>query len=525
MNSQIPPELDYAQNVDDHFTYWAGNPFMQKHTEDYHNKARSLVEGGIIREGLRHPWMHNTRLYGSRVQVVNFTADLPGGNGDGGRSFNNARDLSDYLTGSVQPPDQSSKRLIVIEGLEPRMLEVIGVKFGVPPSFFLGHCDEWTTINVVDRACTKDNAMYWRVPVPQVRHISTQRLEEQFGPDCYGTWAIQVGNVDRWAVGVQPDTHRIMFRNLVSYWGIQHPSTEGWTAIVLVDPRHTKLRREDLDSNNPESPALFETQNFEVAHKLFSEAIIFHDSSPSHTMGFEDPPWLVPIVHRNHRSALFDEIQHFYASGVSLSIYNDPFSATEYIRNFVRSAWEERIWRLETVLHDDFLDDHGSHGIASVSGEEEVEKFQNLMGETFSIGDAKQHVREIMRVFHYDDYVYRKHRLEPSRGSGEQGLRHALSSSEREALNWAHLHGKLERAEQDIRDHMERYSQRAALMQMVEAAKQTDEANKLTAQGLKQTDASNRMARSSGQLTKIATVIVPCSFVASIFSMGDERVL
>ncbi|CAN8103214.1 unnamed protein product [Discula destructiva] len=76
---------------------------------------------------------------------------------------------------------------------------------------------------------------------------------------------------------------------------------------------------------------------------------------------------------------------------------------------------------------------------------------------------------------------------------------------------------------------MDMYAQRAALQQAMEAAKQTDqankqteEANKLTAEGLKQTEAGNRMARSSGQLTKIATVIVPCSFVASIFSMGDE---
>ncbi|KUI53117.1 hypothetical protein VP1G_00351 [Cytospora mali] len=430
--------------------------------------------------------------------------------------------LSDYLADSIQPPDQSSKRLIVIEGLEPRMLEVMGVKFGVPPSFFLGHCDEWTTINVVDRACARDNTVYWRALVPQVRHISTQKLEEQFGPDCYSTWALQAGNVDRWAVELQPDTHRIRFRNIVSYWGIEHPSKGGWTAIVLVDPSHTKLRRVGIGSKNPESPALFDTQNFEVPHKLFSEAIISHESSPSHSMGFEDPPWLVPVIHRNHCSALFDEIKHFYASGASRSNYNDPFSATEYIRNFVRSAWDECIWRLESVLHDDILDDHGSHGIASVSGEKEVKKFQKLMEETFSIGDSKQHVREIVRAFHYDDYIYRKHRLEPSRGSGEQGVRYALDSSEWEALNWAHLHGKLERVEQNIRDHMERYSQRAALMQMVEAAKQTDEANKLTAQGLKQTDASNRMARSSGQLTKIATVIVPCSFVASIFSMGDE---
>jgi hypothetical protein len=38
--------------------------------------------------------------------------------------------------------------------------------------------------------------------------------------------------------------------------------------------------------------------------------------------------------------------------------------------------------------------------------------------------------------------------------------------------------------------------------------------------GLTQAAASARQAKSSGQLTKIVTFIVPCSFVASIFSMS-----
>lgn len=84
-----------------------------------------------------------------------------------------------------------------------------------------------------------------------------------------------------------------------------------------------------------------------------------------------------------------------------------------------------------------------------------------------------------------------------------------------ERQNWVLILEKLNLLEQDFRDHMEMFSQRAALLQALQAEDQTKEAGR-------QSREANRMARSSGQLTKIATVIVPCSFVASMFSMGDD---
>lgn len=59
------------------------------------------------------------------------------------------------------------------------------------------------------------------------------------------------------------------------------------------------------------------------------------------------------------------------------------------------------------------------------------------------------------------------------------------------------------------------YSTRSAMEEAYEAKMQTKQADR-------QTTTANRMARSSGQLTKIATIIVPCTFVASIFSMGGD---
>lgn len=291
---------------------------------------------------------------------------------------------------------------------------------------------------------------------------------------------------------------------------------------MLVDPRHTKIRRHDLAGYTPESPALVDVEddNRQLS-KLFAETIIWHDSSLVHSKGLEGPSWRDAGVPWSHRSALFDVIiEYFNDSSISRPTYSGPFSATAYIRNLVRFAWEEHVWRRNSILQDIVSDEKLRQGLASA--EKKVEEYQTWMLEATFFKNLRRQVQEIMLAFNCADHTYRKHRLEPLRGTEDQGTVFALDALRREARDWAHLKDKIEQAEQDIRDHMEMYSQRAALSQTVEAARQTDEANALTKHGLEQANAANRMARSSSQLTKIVTVIVPCSFVASVFSMGGE---
>lgn len=136
----------------DHSTCWVDDPDMLRDTKNYCDQARILVNGGIIRTVVQHPWMENVRYEASRVRVVDFLDNAPGEQqqGEVGKCFFSAPDLNAHLSALTQEPRPQSKRLIIIEGLEPRMLEVVGVKFGIPPSFFLGHCDEFTDINIVD---------------------------------------------------------------------------------------------------------------------------------------------------------------------------------------------------------------------------------------------------------------------------------------------------------------------------------------------------------------------------------------
>lgn len=518
---------------------------MLRDTKNYCDQARILANGGIIRTVVQHPWMENMKYDSSRVRVVNFLDNAPGEqHGQAGNCFFNARDLNAHLSALAQEPGPQNKRLILIEGLEPRMLEVVGVKFGIPPSFFLSHCDEFTDINIVDRACAKQsNPAYWRVPIPQVRHMNTKALEDKFGEDCYGCWDAITGNVKRSSFEIQPWVDRVEFRNFVSYWGAKSPNNgqgSSWTgklpstrsfllgcqevpahscqyliAIVLIDPRLTKIQRQQTScSSEGQEVQLFDLEDFLIPHNLVSEAIVWNEplSSDQETcVGV--PAWSVPTTHRSHRESLFDGTTNYFRDYGLQPPHDDPISSTVYIRNFVRSAWEEAIWRLDSKLLDEIvydnrnIEDQRKRGL--LNGDNVVKSYHDWKRETFRIKDSRQRVRKIMRAFNFSNEAYQKQCPDGPSSSPES------ESMNLEYRSWVLILEKLEMTEQDFRDHMDMFSQRAALLQALEAEKQTEEAGR-------QTNEANRMARSSGQLTKIATVIVPCSFVASIFSLGDE---
>lgn len=269
---------------------------------------------------------------------------------------------------------------------------------------------------------------------------------------------------------------------------------------------------------------MFELANFEADHKLFSEATIWTEKTASamdESMPmFQNTQWDVIPLHRNHRTAFFDDIDGCFKNCGIPCHTDDPLSSTVYARNVIRSAWEEWIFRWRSILHDDIEEDHAKHG--NSSPEEKVNAYQELMNNALWVKEDRQRLRGIIWAFRCEDEDYRRDQVRemhnqenkntPSRFSH---VSKAMEAYKLESRTWAALQEKLDLGEQDICQHMDMYAQRAALQQAMEAAKQTYEANN-------QTKEANRMARSSGQLTKIATVIVPCSFVASIFSMGDE---
>lgn len=198
-------------------------------------------------------------------------------------------------------------------------------------------------------------------------------------------------------------------------------------------------------------------------------------------------------VHRH----MFDALVKAYSGTQSVEKMDDPFSATVYARTFVLASWEEYIWRRGWKFYDQVIEDEEEQetyssisalGYVKSQGSSTV-KYQRLMEKRTWLRNERDNLRSILWAFRYRDSMDL---------DGQEKEKEKLSQ---EGKLFMFLDHKLQRLEVVVGNHMEMYAQRAALMQA---------------------DAANRQARSSAQLTKVATVIVPCTFVASIFSMGGD---
>lgn len=167
---------------------------------------------------------------------------------------------------------------------------------------------------------------------------------------------------------------------------------------------------------------------------------------------------------------------------------SDLHVAIAFIRNIIRSIWEEEIMGLAKQVTEIREEDETMHRSGqslkptlTMTRAPEYEEYRALMRYRLTIQEHKAHLRHIMWFFRC------------------RRPKKILDSAEHES--WAILDEKLDAADTTLGDHMAMFAQRSALIQA---------------------DAAERQARSSGQLTKIATFIVPGTFVASIFSMGGD---
>lgn len=218
-----------------------------------------------------------------------------------------------------------------------------------------------------------------------------------------------------------------------------------------------------------------------------------------------------------------------------ISHTQDPFTGSMYIRNLIRSAWEEKIMRNASSFTDALLEDRAqyrAHQDIADTGKAAGDAYFKFLVRRQSIQAAKDDVLSIMWRFRLMEMggPSQANDLFTMPGQGdhiriqkylaEEAQRQMYLSEEKRA--WKMLYDTQCSLESKVAEHLEMWSLRAALDQASEAQRQAKEAQNQTAEANKQTAEANRMARTSGQLTKIATIIVPCTFVGSIFSMGGR---
>lgn len=464
----------------------------------YEERAKKSINSNLFRQpndrdietgSKKHLWINEDHEGTINAQVF----DLED-HGD----YSGHSDLQQLLMHATRVPalGRTSRRIIIMEDINRRYAELLGVRLKIPPEFFFAHCSEFLNLSVVDECSAVQYGRYWRVPIPQKRTLLPISKEQ-----C-GAWNIESGFFNRHVVFVEQYgiNVEIGFNGQVSYWATEYdsgswtgnpPDNSLWTikltivVFILVDPHITTLRRE---------------QSPHEVKELVPLRICYRHNTEVTSNTTEDP-----LVQAEHRS-LYASLVASHATAL-VAHTSRPLSATAFVRNLVRAAWEEYIWKEEWEVNDTLIQDNDDHryyqGLSpSEVGEKENEKakkYQAIINARRGLKLRQRRLKDINHAFALEDVEL--HAEHDQGGTAKLKL-------EREGRLWKRLRDKLEDMDASLSQHMDEYAQRAAMEERFEANRQAADAE--------------RQARSAGQLTKIATIIVPCTFVASIFSMGGS---
>jgi hypothetical protein len=193
-----------------------------------------------------------------------------------------------------------------------------------------------------------------------------------------------------------------------------------------------------------------------------------------------------------YERSLFDAIVEAYSS-LPTAASSDPFTATALVRNLILSVWEESILR-EAAAADFDIWDHENMQSEGLTTPQQSDKlivaYNDWIGRRRIVRDRLDTLRLLIWAF----------------CPQSSNRPHADLSGERDA--WGRLKQRLEDLDTKISNHMETYAQLSIMRESFE--------------GHRQTVTSAKLAKSSGRLLNLATVFVPFTLVASIFSMNGN---
>lgn len=208
-----------------HESCWAGDPYMLEQTKSYAQQARELSIRMLF-ASCRHPWIdRDIPRSVPRLQLFELGENDCRSNQT--QQFKFAHGLYSYLKQGPRVDGCSSlklrRRLIILEDIEPRFAEVLGVMLKIPAAFFVAHCSACDNLSMVDNTYAKKSySRYWKMQVPQRRVIPNDIRED-------GPFALLAGNfLRRWNMeNLNAKGIRSYFSQL-SYWG-QEDGEGSWT--------------------------------------------------------------------------------------------------------------------------------------------------------------------------------------------------------------------------------------------------------------------------------------------------------
>lgn len=208
--------------LDDHEAVWGDDTEMLEKTRDYQKRVKKALRKGIVQGVNPTPWddggdSGNQPDIPWKLRVFEFAGD----DGPSSHSFENPRELLKHWRAA--PNDaQTARRVVILEDMNARMCELLGVLLDIPPEFFLAHSSSRMALSVVDRFyAKKGSSTYWKVRVPQ-----TWAVPADFdGPPKY--YDIKSGLFKRDLSTLERRCAIKLFCP-VSYWGSTH-GDGSWT--------------------------------------------------------------------------------------------------------------------------------------------------------------------------------------------------------------------------------------------------------------------------------------------------------
>ncbi|KXH34272.1 hypothetical protein CNYM01_01077 [Colletotrichum nymphaeae SA-01] len=380
------------------------------------------------------------------------------------------------------------RRLMVLEGLSKQFVQVLGARLRVPPGLFSAH---WTATgafvgNLVNRAPRQyDPQTQFLVSFSKLHPVEIESLPDNSDP----VYLMESG-------AFSPLSRSTIFGGIdgplngpeqVSFWGTR--DEEDWQGVILVDPPLGDFVRWMKSNELRKVLRRSKIENLHVPDGNVQQGSWYPLFQSQEAMSHIPSDW--SSSERTPRmESLFEDLILLYPLNVRKST-SDMYACTDICRRLVLSAWTARLRTIEI----------------DISRERTNMRFQPV--ETGGI--PKEHLElSWTRPGHGEDFG----RL--SRATAALDSLHAEFVRNMDSLGITSESGIVIPWEADAWRHLERANQ--LLKTRVDSILQTY----MQAITVRQTIDANEQARQVGHLTSMATIFIPISFVAAVFSMGGD---
>ncbi|KAF5007115.1 hypothetical protein FDECE_6546 [Fusarium decemcellulare] len=470
------------------------------------DEYRKTMEANWSGEDL-HPWKEYDRAWEPRLRIFHLdqgVGNYTTPNLDRRSNSNHLwQDLEEAFGEEARP--KPCRRLVLLEGMDPRIAEALGIKLNIPPEFWVAHGrqeDQLTLLN--PSGVQHTSSTYWKVLAPMCfsivrgKEISTTTIFDLF-----------IGNCNHGPYILTPEDLIVHANTRVSFWGKY--TADGWIAFILMDASVGFLRPTNTSAAEALGTVLLQAAGMDSYSRGPRNiyAVVGSQSSENRIISPYD-------------LTLWDMAIPAYEKETIITT-DDPFSSTTIIRNFIYCKWENYIHKRYAVRDTIWVSgiDHIQEtlGITYQQQNNVLHRSREIVAEYQKLRVSRQYlqqnalwVRHINRAFRCNDNKY-------PHSQSDETLSALLLQ---ESGNWTTLLEFIRLIDELVSGNMAMYAQRAAMDEAYASRSQAIDSYTQTKAANEQAAAANRTARSSGQLAKIATVAVPCTVAASIFSMNGD---